>query len=117
MQKTLILFSSSPYETTSAKEGLDLALVLGTFEQPVSLAFSGDGVSLLLEEQLPEKAQGKHLYKLLDGLEFYDIEEIYALEFDLELYSPKHAVWSGVTAVDENAWSKILREHSQIIRF
>ncbi|TDO98911.1 DsrE family protein [Marinomonas balearica] len=117
MQKTLILFSSSAYETTSAKEGLDLALVLGTFEQPVSLAFSGEGVSLLLESQSPEKEHGKHLYKLLDGLEFYDIDDVYALQSDIELYNSKHALWEGVTSLDQNAWAKMLQTHSQIIRF
>ena len=74
MKHTLIHLNSSPYASLACKEGLDLALVLATFEQPVDLCLSGAALALLTDNQNPTTEQGKNLHKLLAGLGFYDIE-------------------------------------------
>ncbi|MBJ7551291.1 DsrE family protein [Marinomonas ostreistagni] len=112
---TLIYLSSSPYASTSLKEALDLALVFGTFEQAISIAITGDALALLVEEQTPNKRQGKHLYKLLDGLEFYDIENIYVKESEVKAFGT--SLWTGVQAISQEAWINMLEQHQHIYRF
>lgn len=112
---SLIYLSSSPYASTSLKEALDLALVFGTFEQSVSIAITGDALALLVEEQTPSKRQGKHLYKLLDGLEFYDIENIYVKETEIKAFGT--SLWTGVQAISQEAWIDMLEQHQHIHRF
>lgn len=112
---TLIYLSSSPYSNTSIKEALDLALVFGTFEQTVSIAITGDALALLIEKQTPHKRQGKHLHKLLDGLEFYDIENIYVKEVEAKAFSSP--IWAGTKAISQEAWIDMLEQHQHIYRF
>ena len=112
---TLIYLSSSPYTSSSLKEALDLALVFGTFEQAVSIAITGDALTLLVEDQTPSKHQGKHLYKLLDGLEFYDIENIYVKEAEVKAFGT--SLWTGVQTISQEAWIDMLEQHKHIYRF
>ncbi|MBM6549591.1 DsrE family protein [Marinomonas ostreistagni] len=115
MKDTLIYLSSSPYQSTAAKEALDLALVLGTFEQPVSLCVTGDALAILSDGQAPSQRHGKHLFKLLDGLEFYDIENVYVRDSEIsQLSSP---LWSGVQALSDEQWHTMLQQPAAIYRF
>lgn len=111
---TLIYLSSSPYSSTTIKEALDLALVFGTFEQDIRLAVTGEALALLIDNQTPNARQGKHLHKLLDGLEFYDIEQIYIKQDEIPAAT---SLWSGVTALDSEEWLNMLNQHQYIYRF
>lgn len=115
MKHTLIHLNSSPYSSLACKEGLDLALVLATFEQPVDLCLSGAALSILTSEQNPAIEQGKNLHKLLDGLEFYDIENIY-IEKDGN-WTGTSAFWQGVTLLDKPQWQAMFSDYQQIFRF
>lgn len=115
MEQTLIYLSSSLYQSTSAKEALDLALVLGTFEQPVSLCMTGDALAILYTQQTPDQRHGKHLFKLLDGLEFYDIENVYVR--DSEISHDDIELWQGVNPLTDSEWRSMLAEHPIIYRF
>lgn len=115
MTNTLIHLSSSPYSSLACKEGLDLALVLATFEQPVDLCFSGAALSLLYNHQQTTKEDGKHLYKLLDGLEFYDIDNIY-IERDNEL-TKEVDIWPGTKALNQKDWYALFSQYQHVFRF
>lgn len=113
--KTLIYLTSPVYSSLALKEGLDLALVLGTFEQDVSICITGDALSLLHIGQAPTTRQGKQLYKLLDGLEFYDIANVFVKENDIKDYIVD--LWDDITPLDHSAWQSMLHEHTHIYRF
>ncbi|MGO3345282.1 MAG: DsrE family protein [Marinomonas sp.] len=115
MNNTLIHLSSSPYSSLACKEGLDLALVLATFEQTVDICVSDAALSLLYTDQNPDKIHGKHLYKLLDGLEFYDIENIY-IEQASELASVT-SIWSGTKALNTQDWHALFSQYQHVFRF
>lgn len=115
MNNTLIHLSSSPFSSLSCKEGLDLALVLATFEQSVDLCLSGPALALLYNNQTPEKADGKHLNKLLDGLEFYDIENIY-VEANNELLRESD-IWPNYQALDTQSWHALFSQYQHVFRF
>lgn len=115
MTHTLIHLSSSPYSSLSCKEGLDLALVLATFEQPVDLCLSGAALTLLLNDQAPLPEHGKNLHKLLDGLEMYDIEDVYIQAGHQEMEDDN--TWSGVTPLDKTQWGQLFSNYQQVFRF
>ncbi|MBR7888344.1 DsrE family protein [Marinomonas sp. A79] len=115
MKHTLIHLDSSPYSSLAVKEGLDLALVLATFEQPVDLCLSGAALSLLSTQQQPDSMQGKNLHKLLDGLEFYDIDNLF-VESD-KIAPNGENVWPGVTPLDTEQWQTLFSQYQQVFRF
>ncbi|MBJ7536661.1 DsrE family protein [Marinomonas transparens] len=114
MKHTLIHLNSSPYANLSCKEGLDLALVLATFEQPVDLCLSGSALALLNNNQLPTAEHGKNLHKLLDGLEFYDIENIY-IKSPSSVGESQH--WQGTKPLNEAEWHALFSQYQQVFRF
>ena len=115
MKNTLIHLNSSPYASLACKEGLDLALVLATFEQPVDLCLSGAALGLLTDNQNPTTEQGKNLHKLLAGLEFYDIENVYVEKSHAWLDS--HPTWQGVQQLDEAEWQTMFSQYQHVFRF
>lgn len=115
MKHTLIHLNSSPYSSLACKEGLDLALVLATFEQSVDLCLSGAALSILTGKQNPTIEHGKNLHKLLDGLEFYDIENIF-IEKDSN-WTDTETSWKGIRSLDTTQWQTMFSNYKQIFRF
>ncbi|NLQ16702.1 sulfur oxidation protein [Marinomonas sp. M1K-6] len=114
MKHTLIHLNSSPYSSLACKEGLDLALVLATFEQPVDLCLSGAALALLTLKQNPTTEQGKNLHKLLDGLEFYDIENVF-IQANQRL--DPNTTWQGIQPLNDAEWHAMFSHYPQVFRF
>ena len=114
MKRTLIHLNSSPYDSLACKEGLDLALVLATFEQAVDLCVSGAALALLTLKQNPNAEQGKNLHKLLDGLEFYDIENLF---IEANAAIQPDTLWQGVQSLDSHQWQAMFSHYQQVFRF
>ena len=72
----LIVNQSAPYSSSNAKESLDIALAAGTFEQTVSILFTGDACYQLLPNQTPETINSKNLCQMLKVLPIYGIDEL-----------------------------------------
>lgn len=117
MNSFLIHISSSSFVGLSAKEGLDLALVMATFEQPIDLYFGGPALSILNNDQKPEQRHGKNLSKALPSLEFYDIENIYVCSEDLNELHDKNNLWEGINVLDSQSWAQKLQTYEHILRF
>lgn len=115
MKHTLIHLNTSPYSSLACKEGLDLALVLATFEQPVDLCLFGAALALLSDDQAPTTEHGKNLHKLLAGLEFYDIENIYIEKNHTWLED--NPTWQGVQPLNDNEWQTMFSQYQQVFRF
>ena len=110
---TLIYLTSSSYSSLTIKEALDMALVFGTFEQEVAIAVTGGGLTLVREGQTPREEHGKHLFKLLDGLEFYDIDKLYVRADE----STHLALWEGITTLSDTEWQQIFSQYQHVLRF
>lgn len=115
MKKTLIHLSSSPYSSLACKEGLDLALVLGTFEQSVDICVSNDASALLFTNQDPSNEHGKQLHKLLDGLAFYDIDNVF-IEANNKL-TKEMDIWPNAKALSEGDWHSLFSQYQHVFRF
>ncbi|GLX85384.1 protein TusC [Thalassotalea loyana] len=118
MEKSIaIINTSAPLMSTHAKDSLDLALILGSYEQAPSLFFIGDGVWQLVQQQI-DKANAKDFLKTLKALEFYDIENVFVCQNSLVQRNLKEEFSiPGVNVLDAKQLQKQLSSYSSILRF
>jgi len=89
-KRILIVNQSSPYSSGNAKESLDLALAAGTFEQDVSILFTGDACYQLLAAQNPKEIDSKNLNQMLKVLPIYGVENLFVDQQSLFDRNIKH---------------------------
>ena len=97
----LTLSGGSSSSDDSLQAGTDLALAAGAFGQSVTLVLAGEALDLL-----KASAQGDDgLWRLLGSLPYYDIDAVYALEWedrpdvlreDLNIVDLSRAEWRAV---------------------
>ena len=75
-----VINTQAPFATSHGKDSLDLALIFGSYEQPVSLFFIGDGVFQLVNTCDGARLNIKDYCKTFPALSFYDIENVYLCE-------------------------------------
>ena len=83
VNKILIVNQSAPYSSGNAKESLDLALAAATFEQNVSILFTGDACYQLIAQQTPQNINSKNLTQMLKALPIYGVENLFVDEQSL----------------------------------
>ena len=116
--KKIALLNASSTMNEASKEALDAALIFGSYEQPTSLFFQGEGVRQLINNQHLETVKVKDYLKTMAALAFYDIENIYLCKQSLEnrgLAEDFHIANVQVLPVD--AFSDKLHQHHVILRF
>ena len=117
--KTLaILNARAPYSNCAGKDALDIALIFGSFEQPVSLFFQGDGVWQLTSGQDGALISAKDYLKTFAAFEFYDIEEVYVCETSLaarNLSLNFHI--ESVQVLKQTQFTDKLASHQTVLRF
>lgn len=115
---TAILNSKAPFSNTAGKDALDIALIFGSFEQPTSLFFQGDGVWQLIQEQNGTIISVKDYLKTFAAFEFYDLENIYVCQESLiqrGLTTDFHI--DNVQVLAKGDFAKKLAIHHTILRF
>jgi tRNA 2-thiouridine synthesizing protein C len=81
----LITLSLAPYGSQSAKESLDVALVLAAFEQQPAVLFVDEGILQLLPTgQSP--CSHKHIGKIISALEMYEISDLWVEQESLDQF-------------------------------
>lgn len=77
MAKLMVVFRSAPYGSIYAFEGLENVLIMGAYDQDVSVMFIDDGV-YAIKKGMDTSATGiKDFSPTFRALEAYDIEKIY----------------------------------------
>ncbi|MCO4797750.1 MAG: sulfurtransferase complex subunit TusC [Colwelliaceae bacterium] len=113
-----ILNTSSPFGQSDAKDALDIALIMGSYEQKTHLFFQGDGVWQLITKQDPECINVKNFLKTFAAFEFYDLEKIYVCKKSLEQRNlPVKFHIDNVQALDIDDFSLALNSSDIILRF
>lgn len=113
-----IINSKAPYSNTAGKDALDIALIFGSFEQPVSLFFQGDGVWQLIPGQNGSMISVKDYLKTFAAFEFYDIKNVYVCQISIEernLSANFHI--EEVEMLNQQAFAHKLASHQTILRF
>ncbi|BDX06628.1 DsrE family protein [Planctobacterium marinum] len=118
MNKNLaLLLTQSPFANSAGQDALDMAMVLGTFEIPSALFFLSDAVYQLQTVNVA-KTGIKDFTKSFAALPFYDIEEIYVSELDLERRDiDASGLPDFVTPLAPLALADKLAEYKQVVRF
>lgn len=115
-KKILFILQRAPYGTSAAREALDAALAAAAFEQDVQLLFAGDGVWQLLPDQQPDAIHSKGIGKMLQALDYYDINQTFVDSVSLtdrQLDSAQLAI--PVTAVTGTALQDLIRAADCVI--
>lgn len=79
----VFILRHSPYNSSLAREALDMALAFAAFDEDVALVFMGDGIYQLIDNQNTQAQGVKNIAKTLDSLALFDIEKIYVCEQSL----------------------------------
>jgi len=118
IQKILIVNQSAPYSSGSAKESLDLALAAGTFEQDVSILFTGDACYQLLTAQDPKEVDSKNLNQMLKVLPIYGVEKLFIDEQSLLDRNIKHIDSDlRITKISASETRELYQNASTVFRF
>ncbi|WP_371185119.1 sulfurtransferase complex subunit TusC [Thalassotalea maritima] len=75
-----IVNTSASFDVLKARESLDAALILASYDLNVSLCFIGDGVFQSQSQQEPERIGAKDFIASMKALHFYDIEQVFVSE-------------------------------------
>lgn len=113
-----ILNTSAPFGQPNAKDALDVALIMGTYEQITHLFFQGDGVWQLVKNQQAESIQVKDFLKTFAAFEFYDLENIYVCRQSLNSRNlPESFHIDNVQVLDKTDFSTKLTASDLVLRF
>ena len=82
----LLVCRQAPYSGSLARAGLDLALAMAAFDQPVALLFCDEGVLQLLPGQDTTELGARNLGKTLASLPLYGVETLYVDSHSLEKF-------------------------------
>jgi len=116
--KHIAILNASAPSSPSAKNSLDAALIYGSFEQPISLFFQGEGVRQLVDNQILENIHIKDYLKTMSALGFYDIENIYVCEKSLIDRGLTHNFHiDNVQVLTTSEFSDALHNHHVVLRF
>jgi tRNA 2-thiouridine synthesizing protein C len=83
-EKLMIVFRTSPYGTIYAFEGLENVLIMGAYDQDISVLFVDDGVYAIKEGMDTEATGIKNFSPTFRALEAYDIEKVYVDKGSME---------------------------------
>ncbi len=90
-KKVLVIHTQPSFNNLAGKEALDLSLILGSYEQDVSVVFYGQGVFQTLAHQDAESILQKDYISTIKALDIYDIENVYVDTNSLESYGLKNS--------------------------
>jgi tRNA 2-thiouridine synthesizing protein C len=82
-KRCLVIHTQSSFNSLQGKEALDVSLILGSYEQDVTVVFMQHGVFQTLAHQDPESIKQKDYVSTIKALDIYDIEQVYVHEDSL----------------------------------
>jgi tRNA 2-thiouridine synthesizing protein C len=83
--KIMFVMRKAPHGSIYAYEGLEAILIMGAYEQEISVVFLDDGVYVLKKEQDTKPLGVKGFAKTFTALEDYDVTNIYTDKESLEV--------------------------------
>ena len=103
-KSVLVIHTSSSFNDLAGKEALDISLILGSYEQNVSVVFYQHGVFQTLAHQDPESIRQKDYISTIKALDIYDIENVYAHVASLKEYGLETSeLLPNVDIIDDDA--------------
>lgn len=82
--KIMNVLRRAPHGSIYTYEALEMILVMGAFEQDISVVFIDDGIFSILKDQETDEIGIKGFAKTFRALDGYDIEKLYVDKQSLE---------------------------------
>lgn len=115
MASILVRFTSAPYSTSSASDGLDFALAATNYGHHVTVVFEGQAVWMWQANQRPPPGV-KNMSKRLKSLPLFDIEDCYICQSSLNTYSVT-PFSQAFQAADSNTLITLLKNADHVVTF
>lgn len=116
IKKIMHVMRRAPHGTIYSYEGLEMILIMATYEQDLSIAFIGDGVYALKKEQDTAAIGIKGFSKTFRALEGYDVEKFYVDQVSLEERGlTKKDLVLDVEVLSSTEIGKLMKEQEVII--
>lgn len=116
MQNITVVFRHSPFNTSKAREALDMALALAAVDHKVTVLFCDDGVYSLLNTSEQSQFTLKHFNRSFKLFSLYDIEQIIVCAASL---ATRHLNTADLIipakSVDQDAVQALLAKQQHII--
>ena len=118
MKNLAILNSSAPFSSNNYRESLDMLLANASYDRPVGLFFTGDGVFQLLKETNATLTGNKDVSKTYGLLELYDIEDVFVSQQSLtQRQLTAQQLCIDVQVLDDAQWFSTLSNYNQVMSF
>lgn len=114
-KQILLICRKSPYGSSIARDGLNIALAFAAFDLSITIIFTEDGVFQLLPDQSSKDIQCKSQEKILNAFPLYGIATIFIDQESLKSrsISPSQLNLEGTLASKETLANLI--DQSEII--
>ncbi|PCK32284.1 sulfurtransferase complex subunit TusC [Pseudoalteromonas piscicida] len=115
-RKILVISNKSPFDGTTVKEALDVALIYAAIDQQVSWLFTGPAV-LALKKDLNAQTLGiKDVFKQIKTLEIYDVDQVYACQSAITAFNLcSNSLAIDVEVKDQQAISLLIEQHDFVV--
>lgn len=84
IKKIMHVLRNAPHGTIYTYEGLEMILIMATYDQDISVVFIGDGVYSLKKGQETSAIGIKGFARTFSALDGYDVEKLYVDQLSLE---------------------------------
>ncbi|NMW20870.1 MAG: sulfurtransferase complex subunit TusC [Chlorobiaceae bacterium] len=84
IKKIMHVLRHAPHGTIYSYEGVEMILIMATYEQDISVVFIGDGVYALKKGQDTSAIGTKGFAKTFKAFDGYDVEKLYVDQLSLE---------------------------------
>ena len=84
VQKIMHVVRRAPHGTIYSYEGIEMVLIMASYDQDISMAFIDDGVYCLKKDQDTSEIEIKGFMKTLTALDDYDVEKLYVERKSME---------------------------------
>lgn len=118
MKTLAIINKSAPFFNLNYRESLDMALANASYDRPIALFFSDDGLFQVTNHTDGTLVGKKELSKTFGLLEMYDVEEIYLCQDSMQARNIKQqdVILNGQVLSSEQ-WFTKLAQFQQIVSF
>ena len=84
VKKMMCIMSKAPHGTIYSYEGLEMVLIMATYDQDITMVFIDDGVYTLKKDQNTTSLGIKGFANTFPALDGYDVEKLYVDRKSLE---------------------------------
>lgn len=116
IKKMMCVMNKAPHGTIYSYEGLEMVLIMATYDQDITMLFIDDGVYTLKKDQKTDAIGIKGFANTFPALDGYDVEKLYVEKESLEARGlTVDDLIVGVEVFDSAEIAKIMAEQDVVV--